>query len=163
MAHATLPELIAAFAGRPDVLACLDPVTAFGACGPVSRRFAAAARATGLSARIVRMSRWADDGVAERVLLHDVAVIEDIVVDWSARQFVDQVVFDGRTPALGNIQVPCVIRLDADGIWPPEAFARGGVEIWDEAYEIVAPDAPLGPDLEARTADWNHIRDAALG
>lgn len=154
MDNKALSGLIATFVRRPDALACRDVDQAFGACGPISRRFAAAARAAGLQASIAQLSRWADDGFADRVLLHDVVVVEGVVVDWSARQFVGHVEFDGRTPRLAKVAVPYLVPLDPDGAWPPEAAARDGVTIWDSVHEIVALDAPLGPGLESQAADW---------
>ena len=153
-----LAELISTFAQRPDALACLDPNLAFGACEPVSRRFAAAARAAGLQAWTARLSRWASEGFADRILLHDVAIVEGIVVDWAARQFVDNVEIDGRTPRLAHVPVPCLIPLDPDGTWPPEAATRDGVLIWDEVYKIVGQDAPLGPGTDSEAVDWESRR-----
>ena len=152
-----LAVLIAAFAERPDARACLDPATAFGACRPISRRFAAAARAAGLSAEVVLLSRWADEGNAEQVLLHEVVLVEGVMVDWSARQFADPAA-GWRSLRAEAIAVPCLIPLGPGPDWPAAAWVRAGVTLWDGAQRVIGADEPLGPEAEGSAFDWARPR-----
>jgi hypothetical protein len=162
-ADSPLAALIAAFSLRPDATACADPDTAFGACVPVSRRFAAAARAAGMRASIIRMECWEHDGFAEPIVLHDVALVEGVIVDWSARQFAMSVSSpDGRRPDAAGIPVPLIVVVGDGRDWPDAAFARGGVDIWDSARIRVADDGDLG-DTGSTAVDWLDTRSGGLG
>ena len=147
-----LRAVIASFAERPDARTCLDPDRAFGACEPISLRFAAALRDATFEPEVVELANLDGDGSWHQ--RHVVVKIEDHIVDWSYRQFAWPYVTIGSPLSAPDIPVPLISSVE--DMWAP---CGDDAMTWEVGRILFASTAPLPPRAHDTGVDWRRRGD----